>query len=66
MTEMFDKPRPIGRDDDDTQGHALKWGADAETTEGDDDTEGHALRWGADAETTEGDDDTEGHVVKCK
>jgi hypothetical protein len=42
----------------DTEGHSVRWHADAERNEGDD-TEGHNSRWHADAERNEG-DDTEG------
>ena len=54
------RPIPVRGDDDDVQGHAMKWGADAESAE-DDDTEAHAARYSfADSESAES-DDTEGH-----
>ena len=58
---MTEQPRDTRRDD--TEGHGLKFGADAERAEGDADTEGHGVKFGADAERAE-DDDVEGHRPK--
>jgi len=55
---MSEQPRDTKRDD--TEGHSLKYGADAERAEGDD-TEGHSAKFGADAERAE-DDDVAGHM----